>query len=55
MKKNLIDITEGVGVGKVRTKHRERILEEEISATSNTAAPQHIVIMCVVYLGRRNR
>ena len=39
MKNNLIDITEGVGVGKRRTKHTEPILEEEISATNNTAAP----------------
>ena len=39
MKKNLIDITKGVGVGKGMTKHTEPILEEEISATNNKAAP----------------
>ena len=55
MKNKLIDITEGVGVGKVRTKHTEPILEEETSAANNTAAPQHIVIMCVDDLGIRNR
>ena len=38
MRNQPIDITEGVGVGKGMTKHTEPILEEEISATNNTAA-----------------